>query len=320
MATEPASTSGLSVRRYRPYRERARREAVVRLLAELRDDALPVDSYAERLEASGGGLWVVWEEATDVAVALAEIEGLPGLPELFELGGGVSQVWRRRGVGRFFWGELRESLPAAGIHHLEVAVPTPGAQTFLEVLGFWEGHRELSLRLPLAAPAGLKAPDAGLTLRTLPAPEAIGTLRALYEGSFAGHPWHQPYEDDAAVAEWLQAAADILFLCFAEEPIGFVWLQPQGDGRTVQLEPVGLLPAWQGRGWGRYLLLAALAEAYRRGFRIAEIGVWAENEVALGLYRSVGFRPVAERLFMRVDLPSSPLGGLLDREGSGSSG
>ena len=299
--------TGLTVARYQPYREQARRDALARLLAELRDDALPVDSYAEQLEASGGGLWVVWEKKTGEAVGLAAVEGLPGLPELFVLGGGVSATWRRRGVGRFFWGNLRELLPAVGIRQLEAAVPTAGVDAFLQTLGFREGHRELSLRLPLTAATEPAAPAAGLELRTLPAPEAIGTLRTLYAASFSGHPWYQPYEDDRAVAEWLQAAADILFLFRATEPIGFVWLQPQGAGWKVQLEPIGLLPAWQGRGWGRYLVAAALAEAYRRGFRVAEIGVWAENVAALGLYRSLGFQPVAERLFMRVDIPSSPL-------------
>ena len=302
MVTEQDFFDRLTVARYRPYREPVRRAAVAWLLAELRADSLPVDSYVERLEASGGGLWVVWDGGAAAAVALAEVEGLPGLPELFELSGGVSAAWRRRGVGRFFWDELRELLPAVGIRQLEAAAPTAGVAAFLKVLGFWEGHRELSLRLTLTAPAELTSPDAGMTLRTLPALEAIGTLRTLYTGSFAGHPWYQPYENDEAVAEWLADAADILFLYFAGEPIGFVWLQSGAAGRKVQLEPVGLLPAWQGRGWGRYLLRAALAEAYRRNFRIAEIGVWVENEVALGLYRSLGFRPVAERLFMRVDL------------------
>ena len=60
---------------------------------------------------------------------------------------------------------------------------------------------------------------------------------------------------------------------------------------------MGLLPAWRGQGIGRRLLGAALAAAWRRGFKRIELTVNTGNERALRLYRSAG--SVAEGLFRR---------------------
>jgi ribosomal protein S18 acetylase RimI-like enzyme len=48
----------------------------------------------------------------------------------------------------------------------------------------------------------------------------------------------------------------------------------------------------QGRGLGRSLLLAAVAEARRAGHPRCLLHALDDNEPALGLYRSAGFRPL----------------------------
>jgi RimJ/RimL family protein N-acetyltransferase len=53
---------------------------------------------------------------------------------------------------------------------------------------------------------------------------------------------------------------------------------------------MGLLPAWRGQGIGRRLIEAAIGAAWDRSFRRIELTVNADNEPALRLYRSVGFR------------------------------
>jgi RimJ/RimL family protein N-acetyltransferase len=52
---------------------------------------------------------------------------------------------------------------------------------------------------------------------------------------------------------------------------------------------IGLLPDWRGRGIGRRLIEAAIAEAWRRGFERIELTVNEGNERAERLYRAVGF-------------------------------
>jgi ribosomal protein S18 acetylase RimI-like enzyme len=48
-------------------------------------------------------------------------------------------------------------------------------------------------------------------------------------------------------------------------------------------------PAWRGRGLGRAVVGALLAEALRRGAASAYLQVTAENAPALALYRRFGF-------------------------------
>jgi RimJ/RimL family protein N-acetyltransferase len=52
---------------------------------------------------------------------------------------------------------------------------------------------------------------------------------------------------------------------------------------------MGLLPEWRGRGLGRRLLEATLAEARRSGFKRIELDVYADNERAIALYEKAGF-------------------------------
>jgi ribosomal-protein-alanine N-acetyltransferase len=54
-------------------------------------------------------------------------------------------------------------------------------------------------------------------------------------------------------------------------------------------------PQYRGRGWGRLLLLALLAEARRRQLERATLEVRASNQVARDLYFSLGFRLAGTR-------------------------
>lgn len=52
---------------------------------------------------------------------------------------------------------------------------------------------------------------------------------------------------------------------------------------------MGLLPEWRGRGVGRRLLEATLAQARRSGFKRIELDVYADNSRAIALYEKAGF-------------------------------
>jgi hypothetical protein len=80
------------------------------------------------------------------------------------------------------------------------------------------------------------------------------------------------------------------------------WLAvgPLGPCGTIQslrergvlgaIQNVGIVPPWRGRGIGRALLLQALAGMYQTGLGRAILEVTAQNESAIRLYRSLGFR------------------------------
>jgi RimJ/RimL family protein N-acetyltransferase len=52
---------------------------------------------------------------------------------------------------------------------------------------------------------------------------------------------------------------------------------------------MGLLPEWRGRGVGRRLLEATLAQAPRSGFKRIELDMHADNPRAIALYEKAGF-------------------------------
>jgi ribosomal protein S18 acetylase RimI-like enzyme len=67
----------------------------------------------------------------------------------------------------------------------------------------------------------------------------------------------------------------------------------EGDLPAAELLAVAVDVAWQGRGIGKALVLAANEELARRGVDNARVVCAASNAAALGLYRSSGFRPLA---------------------------
>ncbi len=130
--------------------------------------------------------------------------------------------------------------------------------------------------------------------------QAIPLLLRLYEASFSGLPWDQPYSA-AEVAALLREPEDILFLQRGDEQIGFAWLQMERDEIGV-IEPLGIVRGRQGQGYGRILLQTAVRELARRGAARAQIGAWLENEAAIGLYTSLGFAHYQTTTYLAYDL------------------
>lgn len=83
---------------------------------------------------------------------------------------------------------------------------------------------------------------------------------------------------------------------------GATWLIASAEGyvATVQgvidqgsygaIQNLGVIPAYRGLGLGRNLIQRALDGFYKAGLRRAYLEVTAENNAAVQLYRSVGFR------------------------------
>jgi ribosomal-protein-alanine N-acetyltransferase len=64
----------------------------------------------------------------------------------------------------------------------------------------------------------------------------------------------------------------------------------QGDIQTIAVRQ-----SHQGRGLGRALLVDLMDEAQRRGVRELFLEVRADNEPAIALYQSLGFREIDRR-------------------------
>lgn len=107
---------------------------------------------------------------------------------------------------------------------------------------------------------------------------------------FAGEAWSQQM-----VADELTGAYRAYFALTDDQDtvIGYAGLFAPGSEGDVQT--IAVHPSAQGRGFGRLLLDALIAEASRRGVTQLFLEVRADNDVAQQLYLSVGFEVIGER-------------------------
>jgi ribosomal-protein-alanine N-acetyltransferase len=67
------------------------------------------------------------------------------------------------------------------------------------------------------------------------------------------------------------------------------------DGDVSQVMTIGVDPNYRGQGVGRAMLSALIGQSIKLGAAEMFLEVAVDNEPALGLYRSVGFVPLAVR-------------------------
>jgi ribosomal protein S18 acetylase RimI-like enzyme len=93
--------------------------------------------------------------------------------------------------------------------------------------------------------------------------------------------------------------------------VGFCvcWITPSLSGRRVaQVEPLGVLPAFQRTGLGRALLLDGLRRARAHGADRMDVNAESHNAASRGAYEAVGFRPAYEAPFFLRGFGSSSAG------------
>lgn len=253
-----------------------------------------------RLKQAGGNAWVV-EENGEVA-GYAAVAPLPGLEGIVDLEGFVGPAWQRRGLGSRLLTYLLRELEHTGVRQLSYCVTAPDAPAahFLRRHGFAVEHEEWDMVLPDLAQLPPLSLPAGCRLETFSRTKAIRYFCTLYDESFSIYRWYQPYSH-AEVAAALSDAANILFLTYDGRPVGFVWLHLT-EADAGEIEPIGVIRSYQGRGYGRLLLVAGLHHLARRGAKQVAIGLWAENQVALHLYQSLGFQHRYTRTYLGYNL------------------
>ena len=99
----------------------------------------------------------------------------------------------------------------------------------------------------------------------------------------------QRHLDNPGVSIWLMSEG--------ETPAGYFELREHDDG-SVEIAYFGLLPAFIGRGWGKYLLTRATQEAWQ----LSPNRVWLhtctlDHPSALPNYLNRGFRPVRTEVY-----------------------
>lgn len=260
------------------------------------DQLLPWTQEMEAKLETGARAWVAARGRRLAGYGL--IDPLPGLPGVYDLSGGVAPAYRRRGLGERLLDRVRETAREMGVGLLSCRVERleDGTAAFLLRRGFFVEHEECLLELTALDELPHPTLDPAARLITLPREQAIPAFLQVYREAFDGKPWSQPYTANE-VAQALIRVEDLLFVARNDRPVGVVWREQLPDGRG-RIEPLAVSREQQGRGYGRALLLAALRDFRRQQAGIVEIGLWRDNEVAMNLYKSLGFSEVANWYYL----------------------
>lgn len=265
-------------------------------LLQLHNDCYPDDqqSLPALRHWLEGALTAVVMQQDNRPVGYAALMAAPGLPDQADLWGGIAPDRRRQGLGGRLLAHVLQLAPRLDISQVvrRVTPAEPDLASFLLNQGFTEAHREWQMERPdLAQLPPLLLPEGVSIAGRLEEGEVIPLFLQLYDDSFRETAWYQPYSYDEVAAELRspgRSPGDILFLSRDRSPVGFAWLRLAGSG-PAEIEPVGVLPAAQGQGLGRLLLLAALRQCRLRGFNQCRLTVWQENQSAIRLYQRLGF-------------------------------
>jgi ribosomal-protein-alanine N-acetyltransferase len=252
--------------------------------------AVSPESFRELVKGTleGGGLaWVIGEPLLS---GYAMVTPVPGLPGVGDLAGCIAPEQQRHGLGSELLQFVLEALQGGDFWQISYCVTNLAspAACFLRQHDFFVEHEEVLMSLAEfdRLPAAIMSEP--VRLRSYSRPTAVPLFCEFYEKSFRGLPWDQPFST-AEVSATLTDANNMLFLTLDGEAIGFAWVDLDRDGKGL-IEPLGIIPAYQGKGFGRMLLLRVLQELIRRGAKEVEIGAWRDNQVAIQLYESFGFR------------------------------
>jgi len=258
--------------------------------------------FVDRTLSSTGFSWVL---ETSSLAGYALLRSVPGLEGIGELLGCIDPAWQRRGLGgqllRYLLHQLRATDYWQLSHHV-TRLDSPAASFLLQNHFFLE-HEEWLMELDNLTDLPDLPRAKSVRLHTFSRATAVSIFCRLYEASFSGLPWHQPFTPSEVLAT-LRHPKDILFLTLDGEPIGFAWITLDEDRKGL-IEPLGIIPLYQGCGFGRILLVATLRELAWRGAKRVEIGAWRNNEGAIHLYHSLGFRHRKTFTYLAYNLQES---------------
>ena len=156
---------------------------------------------------------------------------------------------------------------------------------------FYELRLDLNnVRLPAVEPSGY-------IIRSL-GPDEADKLTHIQNRAFAdswGFNANTPEEIAYRINLSGCAPENIIMAYQGNRPVGYCWTRimteknPAAGGLKGEIHMLGVDPDYRGKGIGRDVLLAGLADLKSKGVSIVELTADGEEPVALGLYESMGF-------------------------------
>lgn len=131
------------------------------------------------------------------------------------------------------------------------------------------------------------------------------------EAGFTEEYAHQKAEEDFGpmLPSGLKTPGHAIFIVEADgEAIGRLWIAERDVGarRVLYIYDIEIEDVFRGRGFGRTNMLLAEGEARRRGLKHVMLNVFGGNDVARGLYRSLGYAENSVQMTKDLDPEGSP--------------
>ncbi|MCY0904504.1 mycothiol synthase [Arthrobacter sp. H14-L1] len=228
-------------------------------------------------------------------MAVVVLDGDTGVLEIV-----VHPSYRNQGVGALLADTLKAGRGLSGLKAWshgdhEAAADLAARYGWTAVRELWRMRLTRALDEPQPIPQ--PALPAGISLRSfIPGRDEIHWLKA-NAAAFVHHPEQGGMtlaDLRARMAEpWFDPAGFLLATNAAGEILGFHWtkVHPQSGQHPAigEVYVVGVTPEAQGSGLGRALTLAGISHLQSRGLNAIMLYVDADNQAAVGLYRSLGF-------------------------------
>jgi ribosomal protein S18 acetylase RimI-like enzyme len=209
-----------------------------------------------------------------------------------ELLGMVHPRCRRRGIGRALLEAARAECGRRGQaeYLLVCEEASPSGRGFAEAIGGRYRFSEFRMELDPAATQS-SAPRPRVLRLERAGERDLEALVSIRTTSFAR-------DEEAArkqMAAWLRSSDQRLYIGRRDgDAVGSLRVFIAGEESMVYLNSFVVRPECRGRGYGREILERTIAELRGGGWQHIRIEVETENRNALGLYRSCGFREIAE--------------------------
>ncbi|MGA5699432.1 GNAT family N-acetyltransferase [Peterkaempfera bronchialis] len=220
---------------------------------------------------------------------------------------------RRRGRGTVAVLAAEEVLRGWGCTRVDVSIPEEceAALRLASALGYRERMRQMAKHLteqPPPLPAGLT----GRPIDAAAFPAWLAEEKRGYVDELVGTGLSEQQAREKSEADHRALLPDgpntrdtaLRFLVPAQpadaEPLGSLWVQQGGrpgpDGDLAWVFSVEVAEHARGRGYGRALMHLAERECLAADVHDLGLNVFSDNEVAIGLYTSLGYR-ITQRTF-----------------------